>query len=708
MQDIFKSRGRLCGISSSGFAFRRQFGAAILGRVVAASLLLTTGSGFAGVTSVELSPLVAKSTLVAPVDGGKQISVLLALPSSDPTGLAEFVHHVSTSGDPLYHQYITPQQFAQKFGGNADDYAYLKSWATANGLQVSQESVSRINLVVRGSASQLENIFKTQLNTYRAADGQTFYSAGVKPSVPAELASRVSGVIGLTSTEPLASQVKVAKTLGENPVGRSDKMRADTAGGTGPGGTYSAKDLRTAYSIPTFGNLKKDTVIAVFEQGGYKISDTDVYFEKNNLRKVKQTSIAVNKSPIQVEPTVELEACLDIDTVAGINPNVAEVLVYIDDYNTDPFNVAMPAAITAVANDNKAQILSISYGQNEGYQGNSAMEAENTALQQCAAEGITVLASSGDAGAYEGWSPNYPYNVLDPASQPDVTGVGGTTLYTGPGEIYVSEQAWNDLGNFGGATGGGISSYWAIPSYQSTEPPSGYVAGNGGSLTMRNIPDVAAVGDPRTGVGVYVKDQGGWVQVGGTSLSCPVWAGYLSTINAAFTFAGIGNLGLFNPGLYAIGSPYFYEGYFPCDWLNDVTEGSNGYAPLYGHPGYTNGPGYSNTTGNGSIWGGGLAAQILISQTQPGTPPRTFWFNTPKVTRKSIEVTWANSVGSAAYVMALYYQGPYGTTVQTFVTKETKLTIAGLKPNAQYNLWGWSFNASGYYGNPSIQFTTLK
>jgi subtilase family serine protease len=409
MQDTFKSRARL-----GGSAFGRQFRAVIFGRVVAASWLLTTGSGFAGVTTVELSPLVAKSTFVAPVDGDKQISVLLALPSADPTGLAEFVHHVSTSGDSLYHQYITPQQFAQKFGGNADDYAYLKTWAATNGLQVSQESVSRINLVVRGSASQLENIFKTQLNTYRAADGQTFYSASVKPSVPAELTSRVSGVIGLTSTEPLASQVKVAKTLGENPVGKSDKMRADTAGGTGPGGTYSAKDLRTAYSIPTFGNLSKKTVIAVFEQGGYKVSDTDVYFETNKLPKVKQTSIAVDSSPIQVELSVEVEACLDIDTVAGINPDVAEVLVYIDDYNTDPFNVAMPAAITAVANDNKAQILSISYGQNEGYQGNSAMEAENTALQQCAAEGITVLASSGDGGASEGYGPNYPYNVLDP------------------------------------------------------------------------------------------------------------------------------------------------------------------------------------------------------------------------------------------------------------------------------------------------------
>jgi subtilase family serine protease len=291
MQSLLIPRSRVRPGSSLKATVRRQGSAVLQGGLLPAwlffiSLFFIGNPLFAAVTTVELSPLVAKSTLVAPVEGSKQIGVLLALPSSDPTGLAEFVHHVSTQGDPFYHQYITPQQFADRFGGDPDDYAYLKSWAFANGLQVSQEAVSRINLVVRGSVSQFQTIFKTQLNTYRAPDGQTFYSAGVTLAVPTEIASRVSGVIGLTSSKPLASLAKVAKTLGENPLARSDRMRADAAGGTGPGGTYSAKDLRTVYSIPTFGNVSKNTVIAVFEQGGYQVSDTDVYFQKNKLRRV--------------------------------------------------------------------------------------------------------------------------------------------------------------------------------------------------------------------------------------------------------------------------------------------------------------------------------------------------------------------------------------------------------------------------------------
>lgn len=696
MQAILKSRAGICPREFFIGAGRRLFGALVFVELLFIALLFTSRNGLAAAATIDVSPLVSKSTLVAPVDGNQQISVLLALPSSDPAGLAGFVHHVSAPGDPLYRQYLTPEQFAQKFGGNADDYAYLKTWATASGLQVAQEAVSRVNLVVRGSVARLENLFKTQLNTYQAPDGQTFYSASMPPTVPAEIASKVSGVIGLTSGKPLAPMVKVAKTLGENPLVRSDKIRTDTAGGTGPGGTYNAKDLRTAYTIPTFGNLSKSTVVAIFEQGGYKVSDTDVYFQKNNLPRVKQTPVAVDESPIKVEYAIELEACLDIDTVVGINPDVAEVRVYIDDYNNDPFNVAMPAAITAVANDNKASILSISYAQDEGWQGNNAMNAENTALQQCAAEGITVLAASGDDGAFGASGVLYyvPYNVCDPASQPYVTGVGGTTLFTGADEAFIEEQVWNDLlGAGGGATGGGISSYWSIPTYQTPSEFPLYTTLNGGSSTMRNVPDVAAVGDPLTGVGIYVKDEGGWVQVGGTSLSCPLWAGYLSTINAAFSYAGIGNLGFINPVLYDLGAELQVTG---ADWFNDVYEGSNGYdVPNSTLPGYANAQGYSNTTGAGSMWGNGLASQLLVSQSRPGTPPRNFWFNTPIVKRTSFEINWVVSNGANAYVMGLYNQD--SGTFEAFVTKETKLKVDGLIPNATYYLYGWSINASGAF-----------
>jgi hypothetical protein len=85
-------------------------------------------------------------------------------------------------------------------------------------------------------------LLKTELNTYRASDGDTFYSAGVKPTVPTEISSKISGVIGLTSSKARAPLAKVVKAMGEEPAPHSATIRTDSAGGTGPGGTYSCKE----------------------------------------------------------------------------------------------------------------------------------------------------------------------------------------------------------------------------------------------------------------------------------------------------------------------------------------------------------------------------------------------------------------------------------------------------------------------------------
>jgi len=274
---------------------------------------------------------------------------------------------------------------------------------------------------------------------------------------------------------------------------------------------YGPADLRSVYNIPTFGHLNPSAVAAVFEQGGYHQSDVTKFLTYNSLPQVTVTPVSVDGSPIAaIDPNVELEAVLDIDMIAGINPAISGVRVYIDSSSWDPFATALLDAMTQVGDDNIAQVFSISYGQDEGNQGKAALEAEDAALAQLAAEGISVTASSGDDGAY-GHEHFNPYNVEDPASQPYVTGVGGTTLLTGPGEVYLGETAWNDLDAGYGATGGGISAYWHVPDYQSKIPLGGvtWVTINGGSAKYRNVPDISAIGDPLTGVGVYSKMNGG-------------------------------------------------------------------------------------------------------------------------------------------------------------------------------------------------------
>jgi subtilase family serine protease len=682
---------------------------------------------FGQAATIPLSSLVAKSTLVSSADRNQPISVVLTLPLSDPEGAAAFVQHVSRRGDPLFHQYLTPQEFASRYGASQSDYAALKQWATANGLTISQESIARTALTVQGTVAQFQSIFNTQINNYRSPSGDEFYSAAVIPAVPSSIAGKVAAVIGLTGSKMRGPHVKVGKTFGEV---ANEGAKSDTAdyGGTGPGAAYSAADLRAIYSIPTFGNLDKETVVAVFEQGGFFKSDVETYLNKMGLPHPAITVVGLNNYNGTVNSLqVELEAVLDIDMVIGVNPNVHEVLVYED--GIDTLAVGLLDALTQVADDNKAQVLSISYGQDEGEAGNDAMNAENTALIQLAAQGITVTASSGDQGAY-GDGSNYPYNVSDPASQPYVTGVGGTTLLTGPHQGYVSEQVWNTSDLDVEASGGGISSYWPFPDFQGEMDPY-FITDLGGSLTYRDVPDVAAVADPNTGVAVYSKLNGGWLQVGGTSASAPIWASYLSIVNVGMRYSGLGNIGFFNPILYDVGywerpfvirlsaatnsNPIRSAYGMPGNFLYPVLDGTNGDLTRYpGYPGFSAGgtlfqPLYCNATGNGTIFGGLFAAQILISGTQSGTqtgPVTSFTVN-PGITTAKFK--WAPVSAAVAYVVTVGHNGLQFSVIDAYVTKGTSLEVKNLLPNNDtYSATLWAYNASGFSNTPSLLFATKK
>jgi subtilase family serine protease len=623
----------------------------------------------------KLSPLVARSQAISAADPGKEINVVFALPLKDATGAAEFVQHVSTPGDPFYHRYLSPEQFASRFGGDEADYAALKAWASANGLNISQESVARTALTVRGTIAQFQAIFKTQLNYYRSPLGDEFYSASINPTVPDAISTKISGVIGLTESRQYAPLAKVYKTFGETP----DNISADTTGGTGPGGSYSPKDLRTTYGIPAFGNLIPQTV-AVFEQGGFYASDVETFLKRNNLPKPKVTFVGVNGwDGSALNPGVELEAVLDIDMVIGMNPAVKEVLVYEDGYDTFP--VALLDSIQQVATDNKAQVLSISYGQDEALQGDSAIAAEAAVFTQLAAQGITVCVSAGDNGAYgdEGGS----LNVQDPGSQPDVTCVGGTTLYTGPKQQWEDEEVWNLLVSFEGATGGGVSNYWAIPSYQ----PVSAVTVNGGSASMRNVPDVAAVANPETGVGVYSKSNGGWIQIGGTSVSAPIWAGYLSVLNSAFQFNKLGEIGFFNSAYYTLGAD-----------LYDTWDGDNGNVEVYGIPGYTAGYGYDNCTGNGTIFGGLFAFAALESASSPdGTYGFLNGLTGKGLTPNDMELLWDAFSGATGYIISLnpLHNGSVTSVAPSFFTTKTKYKLTGLTPKTEYLVYVAAIGPNG-------------
>lgn len=653
------------------------------------ALLAPIQVAYAENNSATSTSLVARSTLLSHADGAKEIGVVLVLPLKDPKAAEDFVKHASTRGDSIYGQYLTPEQFASSYGPSESDYTEIKNWATANGLRISDESTSRTTLTVRGSVSRFERLFNVQINNYQSAQAGEFYAASTEPVISSAIATKLMGVIGLSGGLQKAPLAKVYKRLGEI----APQERSDVTGGTGPGGAYSAADLRTAYAIPSLGATAPQTV-ALFEQGGFFASDVHKYLVENNLPDVPVKNRPVNGSGnIVTDPGVELEAVLDIDMIIGTNPAVKRVLVYED--GIDPFGVALLDALAQIASDNAAQTLSISYGEDEVEQGTTEIAAEGQLFVQLAAQGITVLVSSGDGGAY-GRSGG-GLNVSDPGAQPYVTSVGGTTLFLGQNSEWLYEEVWNDLGSDNGASGGGVSSYWTIPAYQL---PTILETTNGGSATYRNLPDVAAVGDPYTGVAVYSKINGGWLQIGGTSVSAPIWAGFVSQMNSAAETLHLGRLGFFNPKVYQFGQ--FSEG------LIDITNGNNGDPILNnGVPGYYAGLLYDNCSGYGSFYGQGLAPFVLAEWGGTGNPPAAFGGLSGTAQATAAEISWSVSTGATGYLVEVLNE--YNGLVNFYVSTSTKYEVTGLTPKTYYGIAVLAVDKNGYTASDSVIFLkTIK
>ena len=621
---------------------------------------------------------------VGPVAATQQISLMLSLKLPDRAAAQSFVRSVSDPKNAAYGRYLTPSQFGERFGVASADYEDLISWATSNGLQV-KPTAARTSVTVTGSATKIEQLFATKLTQYNTPSGRVGFAPSQTPVMPAALGSKVASVIGLSNAKQIASLYRLAD---RNPVQPNDT-------GTGVDGGLSPADLQKVYNIPIPAlSTASPQTIALFEQGGFRASDVDAFRNHYGLRDVPVVPVSVNGSGTGEVGGVDVEAVLDIDCVLGTNPNLAKVLVYED--ADDDFALAVVEGLTAIAEDNLAQVVSVSYGFDEDFATDAEETAVETTLIQMAAQGQSVFVSSGDNGAYgntaqgQGSSEPPGYRVSFPTSQPLVTSVGGTTLITGYGGQYLLEEAWNQLGSNYGATGGGVSTLFEIPDYQ-VLAATYFGVYNGGSDTMRNVPDVAAVASPLTGVSVYSEAEGGWVIIGGTSASSPIWAAFASVINSARVGAGFPVVGFFNPYMYAIDSNSSVFG------VNDVYDGSNGNESIYpGLPGYRAGYNYDNTTGLGSLEVNLYLQSMFESDlgdfSQLPGPAKGIVANPSS---DSVAVSWTAATNALGYYVVVNATGD-NAIISAATTTGTSALLTGLRSGTNYRLAVLSENSQGY------------
>jgi kumamolisin len=430
-------------------------------------------------------------------------------------------------------QFLSREEFGRVHGADTADLKAVRTFAEAHGLAVVQEHAARRTMILSGTVAQFCSAFSVQLHQMSHA-GCTYRGRTGAIHLPTDLCDVVEAVLGLDNRPQAKPHFRV---------------RAASPAAV----SYSPPQIASLYGFPN-GAGDGECVAIIELGGGFKPADLETYFGGLNVGSPTVVAVSVdqaNNAPTGDGNGPDGEVMLDIEVVGSIAPK-AKVAVYFAP-NTD---AGFLDAITTAIHDttNKPSVLSISWGGPESSWTSQAMTAMDNAFQAAATMGITVCVASGDNGSSDGASDGKDH-VDFPASSSFALACGGTSLRAVT--TIESESVWNNGAN-GGASGGGVSSFFALPSWQ-----KGLSArnsqGKATPLTKRGVPDVAGDADPETGYTVRVD--GTDTVIGGTSAVAPLWAALIARINGITGKPA----GFINALLYANPAA-----------LRDITAGNNG------------------------------------------------------------------------------------------------------------------------------------
>src|SRR3984957_2539100 len=382
------------------------------------------------------------ATVAGKTDPQSNISVSVIVKRKNPLDLEKVNRHLSQ------------QEFSEMYAADPANFEHLRDFAHKHGLTVDEgaSSLARRTLVLRGPASKMEAAFGVTLNDY-VKDGRKFHSYTGTISMLQEHAEPVEAVLGLDN----------------HPIAKPHFRLLDKKKKSKPAQTASFNPPQVAqlYNFPTRVNGAGQTIGIIELGGGYNSSDLSSYFAGLSITEPRVTAVSVDgatNSPnlpgSPTDPNADGEVALDIEVAGSIAPG-ANIAVYFTTNTSQGFVDALTTAIHDTTNG-PPSVISISWGSPESNWTAQSMTALDEACQSAAALGITVTVASGDSGSSDGVSGN---NVDFPASSPHVLGCGGTELIAANGVIQ-QEVVWNDQPQGGGASGGGVSSVFPLPSWQ--------------------------------------------------------------------------------------------------------------------------------------------------------------------------------------------------------------------------------------------------
>jgi len=455
---------------------------------------------------------------------------------------------------------MTRAAFASKHGANPESVKLVKAFAKEFGLAVEPVGKpGRCTVYLSGTAAAMQKAFGVTLTQQQSDEGLFRVREGAI-LLPEELAGHVVAVLGLDNRPQAKPHFRVAVPHATNV-------------------SYTPVQVAELYGFPAGANAAGQTIGLIELGGGYRAADLTAYFKTLGIAAPSVTAVPVDggKNTPGTASGADGEVMLDIEVSAAVAAG-AKVAVYFAPNTDQGFIDAVTTAVHDTAN--KPSVISISWGGPESTWTSQATTALDAACQAAAMVGVTITVAAGDNGSTDGVG-GTANHVDFPASSPHVLACGGTTL-KGMGTSITSEVVWNETAIGEGATGGGVSAVFPLPSWQQGEgvPVIGASAGRG-------VPDVAGDADPSTGY--VIRVDGETTVIGGTSAVAPLWAGLIALANAQNGTAA----GFVNPVLYASGAKAAFR---------DITQGNNG--------GYSAGPGWDACSGLGSPVGAKVIAAL--------------------------------------------------------------------------------------------------
>jgi kumamolisin len=521
--------------------------------------------------------------IVGPADPKEVLSVSIRVRRRpDAPALPDATQLAAPAGA---RKFVSREDFAARYGAAQEDLDRVAKFARSHGLSLVESSISRRTVVVSGTVEQLSRAFAVKLSRYESSK-QKYRGREGYVHVPAKLAGVIEAVFGLDNRRMAKPLFRRSNATTKSKRGRKVHLVPMTP-----------PQVARLYGFPLPPkNLSEQTVGLIEFGGGYQLSDIQAFFRQLSLSPPILTNVGVDGAENTPGSDADAEVALDIDVAGAVAPG-AKIVVYFAPWTEQGWVDVVTTAIHDAAN--KPSALSISWGWPEFETTDAltwspaAIDAVSTTFQEAAVLGVTIFAASGDDGTNCQISDGKAH-VLYPASDPWVTACGGTIIKNVSGSSF-KQATWND----NGATGGGVSYAFPLPSWQKDiGVPS---SANGDGRQGRGIPDISGNADPSSGYTLVLHGAPAG-PIGGTSAVAPLYAGLVALLNAKLNKS----LGYLNPNLYSFAG---------MDVFRDIADGQSNATG--GAPGYTSGAGWDACTGLGSIDGNALLAVIAPDEIKP-------------------------------------------------------------------------------------------